>query len=60
LSCTPPVSTRHGGDTEASTDLAAWEIVETGIAGTGGEIQRFSSTRGQPKRYFRVEEVAVP
>jgi uncharacterized repeat protein (TIGR02543 family) len=45
---------------EASTDLAAWEIVESGIAGTGGEIQRFYSTRGQPKRYFRVEEVAAP
>jgi uncharacterized repeat protein (TIGR02543 family) len=41
---------------EASTDLAAWEIVESGIAGTGGQVQRFYSTRGQPKRYFRVEE----
>jgi uncharacterized repeat protein (TIGR02543 family) len=41
---------------ESSTDLADWEIVETGIAGTGGEIQRFYSTRNQPKRYFRVEE----
>ena len=45
---------------EASTDLAAWQIVESGIAGTGGEIQRFYSTRGQPERYFRVEEVATP
>jgi uncharacterized repeat protein (TIGR02543 family) len=43
---------------EASTDLAAWEIVETGIAGTGGQVQRFYSTRGQSKRYFRVEEEA--
>jgi hypothetical protein len=41
---------------EASTDLAAWAIVESGIAGTGGQIQRFYSTRDQPKRYFRVEE----
>ena len=41
---------------EGSTDLAAWETVESGIAGTGGEIQRFYSTRNQPKRYFRVEE----
>ncbi len=41
---------------EASTDLAAWEIVESGIAGTGGQVQRFYSTRGQPQRYFRVEE----
>jgi hypothetical protein len=43
---------------EASTDLAAWAIVESGIAGTGGQVQRFYSTRGQPKRYFRVEEQA--
>ena len=43
---------------EASTDLAAWEIVECGIVGTGGQVQRFYSTRGQTKRYFRVEEVA--
>lgn len=41
---------------EASTDLVTWEIVESGIAGTGGQVQRFYSTRGQPKRYFRVEE----
>jgi hypothetical protein len=41
---------------EGSTDLAAWVTVESGIAGTGGEIQRFYSTRNQPKRYFRVEE----
>jgi uncharacterized repeat protein (TIGR02543 family) len=41
---------------EASTDLAEWVIVESGIAGTGGQVQRFYSTRGQPKRYFRVEE----
>jgi hypothetical protein len=41
---------------EASTDLAVWQTVESGIAGTGGEVQRFYSTRNQPKRYFRVEE----
>ena len=41
---------------EASTDLATWTMVESGIIGTGGEIQRFFSTRNQPKRYFRVEE----
>jgi hypothetical protein len=41
---------------EVSTDLATWAIVESGIVGNGGEIQRFYSTRGQPKRYFRVEE----
>jgi uncharacterized repeat protein (TIGR02543 family) len=43
---------------EESTDLAAWEIVESGIAGTGGQVQRFYSTRGQSQRYFRVEEGA--
>lgn len=43
---------------EVSSDLAVWEIVETGIAGTGGQVQRFYSTRGMPTRYFRVEEQA--
>ena len=41
---------------EASTDLATWTVVETGIAGSGGQIQRFYTTRNLPKRYFRVEE----
>ncbi|MGK0189553.1 MAG: hypothetical protein ACI9R3_005370 [Verrucomicrobiales bacterium] len=41
---------------EASTDLETWEIVESGIAGNGTVIQRFYSTLGMPKRYFRVEE----
>ena len=40
---------------EASTDLETWAIVESGIAGNGSQVQRFYSTRGQPKRYFRVE-----
>ena len=40
---------------EASMDLATWETVESGIAGNGSQVQRFYSTRGQPKRYFRVE-----
>jgi formylglycine-generating enzyme len=43
---------------EASADLDGWEAIETEIAGTGGEIQRFYSTRGLPKRYLRVEEDA--
>ncbi|MCX6873578.1 MAG: hypothetical protein NTW21_07195 [Verrucomicrobia bacterium] len=43
---------------EDSTDLATWTTVETGIAGTGGPIQRFYSTRNVAKRYFRVEEEA--
>lgn len=41
---------------ESSSDLQTWEIVESGIAGTGSVIQRFYTTRGLPKRYFRVEE----
>jgi uncharacterized delta-60 repeat protein len=41
---------------EASTDLETWETVESGINGQGGQVQRFYSTRGLPKRYFRVEE----
>lgn len=43
---------------ESSTDLATWTLVESGIAGNGGEIQRFYSIRNQPKRYFRVEDEA--
>jgi hypothetical protein len=42
---------------EGSPDLATWSTVESGIAGNGGQIQRFYSTRGQPQRYLRVEEV---
>jgi WD40 repeat protein len=41
---------------EASTDLEEWETVESGIPGQGVQVQRFFSTRGMPKRYFRVEE----
>ena len=43
---------------EASLDLSTWETVEDGIAGNGGQIQRFYTTRNMPKRYFRVEESA--
>jgi N-acetylneuraminic acid mutarotase len=41
---------------ESSTDLLGWQIVESGIVGQGGQVQRFYSTRGMPMRYFRVEE----
>jgi uncharacterized delta-60 repeat protein len=41
---------------EDSPDLSAWATVESGIAGNGGVIQRFYTTRNQPKRFFRVEE----
>ena len=44
---------------EESTDLSTWTMVESGIIGTGGQVQRFYSTRGQPKRYFRVEEIEL-
>jgi uncharacterized repeat protein (TIGR02543 family) len=43
---------------ESSTDLSTWGPVESGIVGTGAQVQRFYSTRGLPKRYFRVEEDA--
>ena len=43
---------------QSSLDLSTWETVEDGIAGNGGVIQRFYSTRDMPKRYFRVEENA--
>lgn len=43
---------------EASEDLSTWVMVESGIAGNGGVIQRFYSTRNLPRRYFRVEEAA--
>lgn len=43
---------------EVSTDLESWQTVESGIIGSGGEVQRFYSIRGLPKRYFRVEEEA--
>jgi uncharacterized repeat protein (TIGR02543 family) len=45
---------------EGSTDLAVWTTVESGIAGSGGQIQRFYTTRNLPKRYFRVEEELIP
>ncbi len=41
---------------EASFDLKTWTPVEDGIAGNGGEIQRFYSIKDKPKGYFRVEE----
>ncbi len=43
---------------EDSTDLATWGTVESGIVGTGGQVQRFYSILNVPKRYFRVEEEA--
>jgi uncharacterized repeat protein (TIGR02543 family) len=51
-----PAALGHTYRIELSTDLETWVIVESGIIGNGGQIQRFYSTRGQPKRYFRVEE----
>lgn len=41
---------------EDSTDLATWETVESGIVGQGGQVVRFYTARGMPRRYFRVEE----
>ncbi len=40
-----------------SLDLVTWTTVESGIAGTGGQIQRSYTTLNITKRFFRVEEV---
>lgn len=42
---------------EGSLDLDTWTTVESGIAGNGGQIRRFYSTRNAPQRFLRVEEV---
>jgi hypothetical protein len=41
---------------EASFDLTIWTTIEDGIAGNGGEIQRFYSIKDKPKGFLRVEE----
>jgi uncharacterized delta-60 repeat protein len=45
---------------EDSLDMTGWTPVESGIAGNGGVITRFYTTRNQIKRFFRVEEHAGP
>jgi hypothetical protein len=45
---------------EDSPDMTVWGPVESGIAGNGGTITRFYSTRNREKRFFRVEEVTTP
>jgi hypothetical protein len=44
---------------QASTDLNTWTVVEDSVAGTGEGITRFYSTRNQPRRFFRVEEISA-
>jgi uncharacterized repeat protein (TIGR02543 family) len=39
---------------EASTDLSAWDTIETDIIGRSAVVTRFYSTANMPKRYFRV------
>lgn len=39
---------------ESSFDLQNWSAVESGIAGSGGEITRFYTIQAMPKRYFRA------
>ena len=41
---------------EASTDLDGWNVIETDIAGNGGMIRRFYSTKGQPRMAFRARK----
>ena len=43
---------------QASTDLATWTAVESGIVGQGAAVSRLYSTINQPKRFFKV--VVVP
>jgi hypothetical protein len=45
---------------EDSPDMETWDAVESGIAGNGGTITRFYSTRNREKRFFRVEEQSGP
>jgi len=45
---------------EDSHDMSIWTTVESGIAGNGGQIQRFYSTRNVPHRFLRVEEISAP
>lgn len=45
---------------EDSPDMTNWSTVEDGIAGIGGVVTRFYTTRNQPKRFFRVEEQTSP
>lgn len=41
---------------EGSPDMDNWTTVESRIAGTGGLVTRFYSTRNQARRFLRVEE----
>jgi formylglycine-generating enzyme required for sulfatase activity len=39
---------------ESSFDNKTWTPVESGIAGTGGEVTRFYTIQAMPKRFFRA------
>ena len=45
---------------EGSSDLITWNIVETGVNGTGSAITRFYPTRYSRARFFRVTEDTDP
>ncbi|NDV61079.1 SUMF1/EgtB/PvdO family nonheme iron enzyme [Puniceicoccales bacterium CK1056] len=45
---------------EASTDLDNWEVIESGIEGTGAAIHRLYSMIGQEKRFLRAEPETYP
>jgi hypothetical protein len=40
---------------ESSSDLSVWTLVEDGISGNGGQIQRLYSIQNKSKQHFRVE-----
>ncbi|MDA7930119.1 hypothetical protein N9B63_04710 [Akkermansiaceae bacterium] len=39
---------------ESSTDLENWEVIETGILGTGARVTRFYSIEGTTQRFYRA------
>jgi formylglycine-generating enzyme len=47
-------------DILASTDLAAWEPVESAIPGNAAEVLRYYPTDGVPARFFQVLSFTVP
>jgi len=55
IELTFPAATGKSYRVEASPDAQNWTVIEAGIQGNGGVIQRFFSTRNQQKRFFRVE-----
>ena len=45
---------------ESSTDLENWEVIETGIIGTGLRVTRFYSKEGTSKLFYRKRSRCCP